>query len=293
MISRYTHEGATWINVSNPSRDEILALSKEFSFDKNISTVLPETISRSALSVYKDHIYLVLQFPTSTSKEGVSKRFEVDFVIGKNFLLTAHFEEIPALATLIEEFKNCSDEKGVCVFENTEDITFRVIGALYEKSGKELEHIEREIHMIEEHIFSGERRKTVEHISRVNHLLLEFKKAIRFHKEILHRLLEEVKERIPKAAHLVYELKTEQEKLWNSIEHNREILSDLKETNDSLINYRTNEIIKAVTLLNVIALPLVFVPGLIAEHDRVIANLIIALVISIVAYFYFKIKRWF
>lgn len=301
MSTRYSYNKVTWIDVVKPTQEEIDALAKEFEFDVKITKELPTTIERSKLHTYGDYVYLVLQFPTLANVDRGGKKLEVDFVISDKFLLTVHYEPIPALETLVESFKECSTAEGICTFDTPDDIVYRVISALYHSVGKELEIIEREIHLVEEKIFSGKRRQTVEHISETNHRLLDFKKTIRFHKDTLERLQAICETNLPKLVPLMKLLRAEQEKLWNVLEHNKEILEDLKKTNDSLLTYQTNEVIKFLAVLNFTAVPIATIPAWLLLVDSnyiptsansVIQVVLICLVMSVSIYLFLR-RKWF
>lgn len=300
MITRYSYKGITWIDALKPTSDEVALLEKEFSFDPHIAEELPLTIERSKVHTFSKQIYLVLQFPTLSNTFRGGKKIEVDFVLSEKFLLTVHYEPIAALEELVATFQKCSTEDGVCTLETPDDMPFRVISALYAGVSKEIETIEREVHTIEDYIFSGEQRKTVQNISETNHRLLDFKKTIRFHKDVLERLQETCEDSFKKLVPLVTQLRGEQEKLWNVIEHNKEIVEDLKKTNDSLLTHQTNEVIKFLAVLNFTTIPIVSIPAWLLLVDQnyiptsgsVLSIVCLCLSLSLVIFLYLR-KKWF
>ena len=50
-------------------------------------------------------------------------------------------------------------------------------------------------------------------------------------------------------------------KIWNTIEHEKNMLLELKDTNDFLINHKTNQLVKSFTIISFIVLPLTFISG--------------------------------
>ena len=83
----------------------------------------------------------------------------------------------------------------------------------------------------------------------------------------------------------------------------KETIQSLEETNNSLLSYRTNDIVRTLTVFSVLLLPLAFISQLFGmnttslpfsgnPHDFgiVMAMLFAALLITIA---YFKGKRWF
>ena len=85
------------------------------------------------------------------------------------------------------------------------------------------------------------------------------------------------------------------------LENYKEVVEALESTNESLISHRQNDVLRILTVFSVIMLPLTLISGIFGmnvlfpgEHTHtafwVIVGLMIATIVSMVAFF--KYKRW-
>lgn len=256
MITRFETKVFTWIDVQSPSMEEVEELHHEFKFDTSIKEELMQHIERSKVRFFNTHSYVVLQFPTLEGVVHGGKKKEVDFIIGTTFLITVHYEKIGSVNDVATD---AVDTKQI---KTTRDLFFDVVYRQYRKIGKQLEDIDVVIQHTEQKIFGERHKKTVEKISEINHKLLDFKRALRFHKDIWNQLEENVLFRAD-AKHI----NNEYQKIWNALEHYQEIIHSLQGTNDSLIAFRTNEVMRVLTILNFMALPTALIPAIVSASE--------------------------
>ena len=92
------------------------------------------------------------------------------------------------------------------------------------------------------------------------------------------------------------------DKTENLLNGNKEILDDLRITNDSLLTAHTNDTIKKLTVMTFIMLPLTLITGIFGMNIsfEIIENKIDFLVvlgammtIALFMYIYFRKKKWF
>jgi magnesium transporter len=91
------------------------------------------------------------------------------------------------------------------------------------------------------------------------------------------------------------------QKMWDMVEDYQELIEGLSRTFDSLMANRTNEVMRILTLISSIILPLTFITGIYGmnidlpgQHKGVAFSLILGTLITIVVVMviYFKKKRW-
>lgn len=283
MITRFETKVFTWIDVQSPSTEEVQALHDEFKFDASIREELTQHIERSKVRFFNTHTYVVLQFPTAEGVPHGGKKKEVDFIIGTTFLITVHYEKI---GSVNEVATDTLDAKQI---KTTKDLFFDIVYRQYKKIGKQLEDMDLLIQHTEQKIFGEHHRATVERISEINHKILDFKRALRFHKDIWIQIEENVLFRSDGE-----KLHNEYQKIWNALEHYQEITHSLQGTNDSLIAYRTNEVMKVLTLLSFIALPVAVIPQIIDPQIVLDPLTMFAIIffVSFMIYLGFKRKKW-
>ncbi len=108
MISKYTYKKLTWIDLESPTKDEVYSLMEEYSLPSLVGEELVTQTLRSKVDLYDSLIYMILHFPVVNQKTRKSIEQEVDFVIGKNFIITAHYEMINPLHEFSKMFETDS-----------------------------------------------------------------------------------------------------------------------------------------------------------------------------------------
>jgi magnesium transporter len=183
MISTYKHDKVTWIDLEAPTRDEVRKLIDKYSIDPVVGNELLSPSDKPHINFHDTYIYLILHFPTNNSDEGSVE--EVDFVIGKDFIITTRYSAVDALMQFSKIFEVNSLLEKSSLGEHSGYIFFQMITNLYKSLLNQLAHIKDLIEDVEDKVFAGEEAKMVTSISRLNRRLLKFKEAIGLHYEIL------------------------------------------------------------------------------------------------------------
>jgi magnesium transporter len=304
MINRHARGPVHWIDLESPTRTELQDVLREFSVDPRVEEeIITETPYPIVVSS-KEYLYLVLHFPT-TGPSGQAKNQEIDFIIGKDFLLTIRDEAIDSIHNLHKVFEAEELLEFPTKSEYADDLLERVLYRLYAVLREDVETIGKRLTHIETDIFGGKERSTVRAISEINRVLLRFDMTIKRHEESLSSLLEELsrphffgKEFIERSTRI----EAEREHVASLIHSYREVANELRDTNDSLLSASQNEVMKTLTVITVIILPLslivdlfqMTVPGVPLSHNSygfwIISGMVILLTIFLVLYS--KLKRW-
>lgn len=285
MIERIQIQSTAWIDAQSPSVDETAQLYRDFGLDSYVADELPASIERSKVRFFDTHTYVVLQFPSIEGVTRGGKKCELDFIIGKNFLISVHYEDMVSIKVVSRDALANPQE-----YSDPIALFFHIVFKQYRDIGKELEGIDLLIEEAEQEIFESQDASTVEKISHINHRILDFKRAMRFHADIWNQLTEK------NDSQFFVRAEAEYHKLWNALEHYREITQSLQSTNDSLLSYKTNEVMKFLTVLNFIVLPVAIIPtalGLATNNQERIYVIGFFALISLVIYAYFRRKSWF
>ncbi|MEI6400087.1 MAG: CorA family divalent cation transporter [bacterium] len=302
MISKYTYKKLTWIDVESPTKEEILHLSEEYTIPQSVSEELLTSTLRSKVDLHDNLIYLILHFPRTLHKDVKDIDQEIDFILGKNFLITVHYELSNPLHEFSKAFEvNALLKKGIRD-EHAGFLFFSILKELYHDSTEQLELLNVQMREIEKNIFAREEEKMVQQISHMNRQLLDFKQAIRFHRETLHSFENAGKEFF--GSNFDYYLSAiigEYNKVQAILDGHKEILNDLRETNESLLSAKTNETVKTLTIMSFIMLPLTLISGIFGMNaDFVFIHDIPDFIIVIgamtltgaIMFLYFKLRKW-
>lgn len=301
MIQKHIWNKEVWVDVDHGTPEEIASIVEEYDIDPYVAKEIGSPTPKSRIEFHKEYIYLILHFPVFKQTHTKKLKQEIDFVIGKNFLLTTRYDTIDSLYKLSKELeveeilsKN-GDNSGHHVF----GLLFR---ELYSGINDELAYIESWSESITEEIFDGHEKEMVFEISEAIRTLLEFKKTTDSHKEILDFLRDGGGHVLgPKFTEEIDAILLEYHRLRDIIHANIEILRELRETNNSLLSTKQNETIKTLTVLAFITLPLTFISGLFAMdvttpfHDNPVGFYIILgfmIFVALCMYSIARYKKW-
>jgi magnesium transporter len=128
-----------------------------------------------------------------------------------------------------------------------------------------LRKIGNKLDALEDDIFEERADAVVRDISNVKQEIINFRKVIRPQRPVL-RDLEKVKQR-----YLATDLDLEiyfddivdaHERIWDMLENYKEVAEALAETNESVISHRVNDILRVLTSISVIVLPLTLIASI-------------------------------
>jgi magnesium transporter len=302
MLSRYAHQGLTWIDLESPTREEAVALGEEFSLHPLVVNELIADTERAKVDVYANAIYLALHFPIKNRSTGHIEEAEVDFVLLGDTLITVHYDLIDPLHDFARMFEAGSYLDGAQKGTHAGMLFFLQMRELYKHSFFILASVEGMIREIEKDIFKGSEAGMVARLSRAASALIDIRGAMRSHKETL-KSLNGVTARLygQEFSDFMNVIEGECMHLDLALEENRQMLQDMRRTNDSLLSAKTNAIIRQLTVISVVVMPLNLIAFIFAMHSQYLyldqawqlgAVLVGMAAIGLVTLLYFRSKKW-
>jgi magnesium transporter len=258
MIHRYTHDSLTWIDLESPAQEEVRGLMEEFDIDPLIAEELINPTLRSRIDMRDTYFYLVLHFPAlrhSHSIEQIDQ--EVDFIVGKNWIITTRYDSIDPFHTFSKIFEVNSILDKTTGWQHAGHIFFHMTSTLYTSLVHELEHIEDRLEVAEASIFDGMEKEMVMELSRIGRDLLDLHQILGPHKTMLDSLFNATEPLFGiEFGREVRMLIGEYYRTWNIVDAHGASLRELRETNNSLLTTKQNEITKLFTILAFVTFPL-------------------------------------
>lgn len=302
MLSRYSKAPLTWIDCVSPTPAEVRSLMQEFSIDATLAEELLLPSFRPKVERHGAVLYVILHFPLLHGAQGRHEQ-EVDFLIGKDFLITTRYATLDPLHSFAKTFEAETILGHDTTATHGGHLFVSMARSLYAALGRECDTLERRLHDIEEHIFAGQERHMVARLSHVGRLIHDFRQSLASHSEMLASF-EPVGARFfgPEFSYYTHELMGTYERITRRLENLRESLVELRETNNSLLSTKQNEIMKTLTVLAFVFLPLTFITGLFGmntQHIPIVGNpydfwIILSgmMVIAGSCFVYFRYKDW-
>lgn len=293
MITTQKMGDITWVDVLSPTNEEILLLQKTYNINEDVTHDLMVPTLMPRIDECDSHLYTVLHFPASKHNHRENSQ-EVDFIVGKNYFITVRYDTIDSIYLLFKSFEVGSILMDGNRFKHAYELFFIVMRKMYESVLDELSSMEDRFDRIEESIFENKEKEMVAEISRASRTLLDFKRTLIPHEEVFGTLLEAgVRQFGKEFSKDVSIISKEYQRARNRIHDDIEALIELRETNNTLLSTKQNEIIKIFTILAFITFPLTLLIDIIEADREIIWALIVLVGVSVGAMFlFFRYKKW-
>lgn len=299
MIITRPFMGEVWIDLNSPTKEELDSLILTEHLDPLIARDLLSPTPKQYAKEFENAVYAVIHLPIFRHSRSINLEQEIDFIILPNGVVTTRYDSIDALhhfAKQIEVDAILKKEKGGHLF-------FGITKEIYRFLFDEVEYMKDWVRDIEKNIFDGREKEMVFSISAASRNLLSFKRIVGPHELIWRSLISLEKlnlgEQFTKDAKILLE---EWSRLLAEVKNLSEMIDELRETNNSILSTKQNEVMKFFTILAFIMLPLTLITSIFGMNTRYIPligikhDFWIVLsgmgITSLVMYLYFKYKKW-
>lgn len=301
MISTYTYQDVTWIDLESPTEDELLHVLGEYNVPEVLLNDLMTETLLSRVDTYKEMLYLVLHFPRIHNEKKMPD-LEIDFIVGKNFLITVHYEFSNALHDFAKQLEVEVMLSHHLPGNHAGYLFHAILIEAYRQASGKLNDLYQMMEHVKEQIFNGHEDRMVNDLSHINRKILDFRQAMRFHGSILDSY-ERASLNIFGSDYAPYiaDMRSEYHKIIGILEGHRDLLIDLRETNDSLLSAKTNKTMRILTIMSFATFPLTLIATLIGMITKVeiiktfseFAYISAALLLTgVLILLHFKNRRW-
>jgi magnesium transporter len=296
-IETISHEGLRWLHIEEPSALERAWLAEHFDFHPLDLEDVTSRNQRPKLDEYPEYLFIVLHFPVFDKQVGRLNAGELDLFVGPDFVITIPNQPLKPIEYLFERCRNSEDVREQYFSKGPGYLLYHIVDQCFDYCFPMLRKIGNKLEQLEDEIFSGRGEELVRDISNVKQEIINFRKTIRPQRTVLHDL-ERTKQRYLADELEIYfdDINDASERIWDMLENYKEVVEALEDTNESVISHRVNSILRVLTAITVIVLPLtllaslwgmnVGVPG---EGDIgafwIIVGAMLAMLVAMVAYF--------
>ncbi|MBI5405485.1 magnesium transporter CorA family protein [Candidatus Kaiserbacteria bacterium] len=257
MIFRHAYREGVWVDLEQPSEDEIRDVIREFSISSSFEKEMLSPTPAALVAGDAGMTLLVLHFPAH-GEDDDTKSQEVDFIVGDRFIVTIRYEVVAPLYHLkkLLEAQTLVEKKNLI----TTDILLEILFAhLYASVRDHTDHILDKLARVERDMFDGRERTTIRSISNISREFLHMEATLANQEDSLARFLKMLAGRDafgPAFAERAERVLAQREQAARLVATHRAVAAELRETNSALLGSRQNEIMKTLTTVNFIFLPL-------------------------------------
>lgn len=263
MLRTIQYQNITWIDIQDPKQKDIDYLRAHFNIHEVILDELIPPGHRAKVERYGDYLFFILYYPYFDEVRREITSRELDILVTKTHIITSHYETISPLKTLLGRIQHSEKARHELMSTNTGILLAHIIRGILEKILVKLEFIEKQVENIEKEIFKGKEREMVSEISVARRDIIDFRRILAPQRAIIDSLAIKGPEFFgPELTPYFDDLGGIYVVVWNEIEQDQETIQSLNETNTSLLNTKTNEAIKVLTVLSVLILPITFMANL-------------------------------
>ncbi len=288
----------TWVNIEKPTERETEYLAQHYYFHHLDLDDCLSRIQRSKIDEYKGYLFLVFHFPVYNKEARVTTSSQVSVFIGEKYLVTLHKGELKPLVKLFRECQIDEESRQENFNQGSGYLLYRIIDRLVDYCLPILNKIGFNIERVEDDIFSSGVRSAIREISTLRRDVISFRRIIWPMRAVIGSLEPKIR-RFTKVDMSVYfgDMIDHVDKIWDGLDEYKEIIEGLNDTHDSLATNRTNEVMRMLTIIATILLPITVVasifgmnittlPFLTSKYSLLFVLLIMLVVVGGMLYFF-------
>lgn len=253
MIKKYEYKNVTWVDIECPTQEDVRSIVTEYGVHPLVAEELRLPTVKSKVDTYESHIYLVLHFPSKDTKtDGLT---EIDFIIGKDFLITVRYDAVDLLHKFSRMLEvNTVLKHNKLIGQHGGYLFFYMMREMYRSLHDELYFVKDALSDVERQIFAGKEKEMVREISEVSRELLSFRHAIARHGDVLRSFTDAAEPLFSTeySKHMEF-IKDEHERIGRTVAILSETLTELRQTNNSLLETKQNAIMMTFTAITIIS----------------------------------------
>lgn len=257
MLRSIVEGKMNWYDIADPDHRDIEILKKDFNFHPVILDELLHPSARSRVETYDHYLFMVYHLPVYNLDARTSRKSEIDFLITKNTVITAHYEKIEPLAHFERTLKNNIHLQNRILRNTTGHLLYYILEEVIEFSLRELRHIEEKVNEIGAELFQEKERDLLEKTSYVKRDLLNFRIISHPQRSVLESLVT-VGEYFWGERLKIYfsDLLGDFFKINGAVDNLKETIESFETTNAQLLNAKSNYIMQRFTVLAFLTFPL-------------------------------------
>lgn len=301
VIGYRDREGfSIWVDLDEAEREEIQELGERFGFHPLAIEDCINARQRPKVEAYDDYLFIVLRDPDLETIRRDEPARELDFFLGRNFLVTIHQQPLECIAMAAARLEKGPER---LLGRGPDALAHLIIDLLVDKQMVVFDELDDEITELEDRAITEPDEQVLQEIAELRKVLLHFQRLLGPQREAIRILLTEGQPFIGRERQ-AYFRDIYDHMLWinDLIVVYRELVSGARDMYLSALSNRLNAIMKTLTIIATIFIPLTFITGVYGMNFQYMPELswrwgyygvlgvMAAVAMGMIAYF--KRKRW-
>ncbi len=293
--------GILWIAVDGLQNTELLEeLGNIFGLHPLVQEDILNTDQRPKMEDYGDYLYIVLRnFNGQSNGDLISE--QISIILGKNFVLSFREQESTIFEPIQERLRN---NKGRIRKFGADYLLHAVIDSIVDNYFIVLEKLEEKIEFLEDDLLKKPTPVMLQAIHELKRELILLRKSLWPLREAISALERSDSPLISESTGIYFkDIFDHVIAVIDSVETFRDMLSGMLDIYLSSVSNRLNQVMKVLTIIATIFMPLTFLAGVYGMNFQYMPELTwrwgyfgvlgIMLVIALSMVYYFRKKKWF
>jgi len=291
----------TWINVDGLHDIELVEkLGKHFDIHPLVLEDIVSVGQRPKMDDFDDYIFVVLKMLSYDEKSGDLLSEQVSLLVGPNFVISFQEREGDVFDSIRQRIRN---KKGRIVKRGADYLAYALLDVVVDNYFYILEKVGDRVEVMDEVIVENPDPENLQEIQAMKSEMIFLRKSVWPLREVISGLERSESKLIKKSTDIylrdVYDHTIQ---VIDTIETLRDMISGLLDIYMSSISNRMNEVMKVLTIIATIFIPITFIAGIYGMNFEYMPELkfawaypvvwfvIIVVIAGMVTYF--KRKRW-
>jgi len=251
----------TWINIYGLHDTTILEkIGDHFGIHQLVLEDVANTTHRPKIEIYDDFLFIVLKMIWYNENDQELQAEQISLIFGKNFVLCFQERKGDIFNSIRERIKipNARLRKYGADF-----LTYRIMDIIVDNYFLVLEKLGDEIEILDEEVLNYPERDTIQKIYELKRNLIFLRKSIWPLREVVSNITREESTLFKKATSpFLRDLYDHVIQAIDTIETYRDLVSGLLDMYMTNISNKMNEVMKVLTIIATIFIPLTFLAGI-------------------------------
>lgn len=249
-----------WADFSgNDPETELLTLVEHFGLHPLAIHDAQRRRHQPKIETFDDHVFILVKGLGPDRQDFEFETIQIAMFVGKRFLVTRHSESSPS----IDMLWNGMQQDGSLLANGPDYLALRLARVSVDRFLNRLLTLEPRLEDLEQEIVTHPRDEILSELMGYKTDLRKFRRVLQYHKQVFHDLMNNPPPQLrAERIHEIKDVYEHQERAGSLATLYYEVSSDLIEGYISLASHRLNNIMKILTIVTAIFVPLSFLAGI-------------------------------
>lgn len=289
----------TWVNVDGVHRVDVLEeLGECFGLHPLVLEDIANTDQRPKTEDFGNYLFVVLKMLNYAGDEVGTE--QVSLILGPNYVLSFQEREGDVFDAVRERIRNA---KGRIRKTGPDYLAYALLDAVVDNYFVILERIGEKVGLLEDELAENPKPETLQNVHELKREMIILRKSVWPLREVVNGLIRDDSKLVHESTGVflkdVYDHTIQ---VIDAVETYRDVLSGMLDLYLSTVSNRMNEVMKVLTIIATIFIPLTFVAGIYGMNFQFMPELgwhwsyplvwLVMVTVAVLMVLFFRRKRW-